>query len=135
MAGRGAFHVSVVTPEQAVVSRDDATLVVLPAHDGDLGVMRGHAPTLLQLGIGALRIETSDGKAETLYVDGGFAQIVDNRLSVLTEQAKDPVSLEPEAAAEAWASVRDARIVDDRAYEKNQIALQRAQVQKRMARS
>ncbi len=134
MAEQGAFHVSIVTPEQAVVERDDASLVVLPAHDGELGVMRGHAPILLRLGIGSLRVETVGGDSETLYVDGGFAQMVDDRLSILTEQAKDLAELDPAAAAEAWTALRGERVDDERGYRKHQDALQRAQVQKRLVR-
>lgn len=134
MASDNSFHVSVVTPERAVIERADARLVVLPAHDGERGIMRGHAPILLRLGVGALRVEAIDGSSETLYVDGGFAQMVDNRLSVLTEQAKDPGDLDPQAAEQAWVAIRGTRVAGERDYRKHQEALQRAQVQKRMAR-
>ena len=133
MVSSNAFSVSVVTPEQAVIDRDDARQVVLPAHDGDLGVLRGHAPILLRLGIGALRVETVDGESETLYVESGFAQMVDNRLTVLTEHAKNPADVDPTAAEEAWSAVRGGTLVDEHAYRKHQDAQQRAVVQRRMA--
>jgi len=133
MANPKAFSVSVVTPEEAVIERDDASMVVVPAHDGEIGVMRGHAPILLRLGIGALRVELVGGETLTFYVDGGFAQVVDNRLTVLTEHAKDPKDLDPRAAAEAWEGMRGKSIPNEHAARRHQDAMQRAQVQKRMA--
>ncbi len=135
MANPKAFSVSVVTPEEAVIERDDASMVIVPAHDGEIGVMRGHAPILLRLGIGALRVELADGKKQTYYVDGGFAQMVDNRLTVLTEQAKDPAELDAAAAKEAWEQIRNEPIADERAARRRHDAMQRAQVQRRMARA
>lgn len=135
MANANTFSVSVVTPEEAVVERDDASMVIVPAHDGEIGIMRGHAPILLRLGIGALRVEVADGEKLTYYVDGGFAQVVDNRLTVLTEQAKDPAELDAAAAAEAWERIRGESVSDERAARRHQDAMQRAQVQKRMARA
>jgi len=132
MANPKVFSVSVVTPERAVIERDDATLVVLPAHDGEIGIQRGHSPILTRLGIGALRVDASGGEDLVMYIDGGFAQMVDNRLSVLTEQAKEPADLDPQAAAAAWEALRGQTIVGERALRRHQDALARAQVQKRM---
>jgi len=82
MAKNDTFHCSVITPERAVLETD-ATFVALPAHDGELGVLRNRAPMLYKLGTGELRVETPEGK-HLLFVDGGFAQMVDNRLALLT---------------------------------------------------
>jgi F-type H+-transporting ATPase subunit epsilon len=81
------FHCSVVTPEREVVDTDEATFVAFPAHDGEVGILAHRAPLLCQLGKGKLRIEK---RGETLRFDiqGGFAQMVDNRLTILTENAK-----------------------------------------------
>lgn len=87
MASEKTFHTSVVTPEQAVLETE-ARSVVFPAHDGKLGIMRGRAPLLTRLGAGVLRVDGADGSSANLHIDGGFAQMVDNRLTILTEQAK-----------------------------------------------
>jgi F-type H+-transporting ATPase subunit epsilon len=88
MATTNGFHVSVITPERAVLETD-ATYASLPAHDGELGIQRNRAPMLYRLGAGLLRIDAAEGKRQ-LFVAGGFAQMVDNRLTILTEGAWEP---------------------------------------------
>ena len=88
------FHASVVTPEQAVFE-GPARFVALPAWDGEIGIMRHRAPLLVKLGVGRLRIDTSDQQLVFL-IDGGFAEMVDNRLTVLTEDARRPEDLAEE---------------------------------------
>jgi F-type H+-transporting ATPase subunit epsilon len=80
------FSCSVVTPEREVHETKEATFVAFPAWDGEVGILASRAPLLCQLGKGELRIE--QGK-ETLKfeIDRGFAQMVDNRLTLLTERA------------------------------------------------
>ncbi|HEX8673121.1 MAG TPA: ATP synthase F1 subunit epsilon [Longimicrobium sp.] len=81
----GAMRVSVLSPEQTVYE-GDATSVVAPAWNGQLGILRGHAPLMALLGEGVLRIENG---RETLQfrVSGGFLQVVDNVITVLSERA------------------------------------------------
>lgn len=80
----GLLRVVVVTPEQTVL---DVTsdFVALPLYDGELGVAPGHAPMIGRLGYGELRIGHGDG--QSFYIDGGFVQVVDNVVSVLTNRA------------------------------------------------
>jgi F-type H+-transporting ATPase subunit epsilon len=80
-----AFQCSVVTPERAVLDVE-ARSVVFPAHDGLVGILTNRAPLLTQLGIGPLKVETG-AETHLLMIDGGFAQMVDNKLTLLTEQA------------------------------------------------
>ena len=88
----GSFQLSVVTPEGAVLETE-AVSVVFPAFDGEYGVLHDHAPLVTLLGIGELRVIRPDASEEHYYVDGGFAQFADNKLSLLTEQAQ-PLSEE-----------------------------------------
>ena len=83
--GRGALRVSVRSPEQTV-HEGDATSVIAPAWDGLLGILRGHAPLMALLGDGLLTIENG---AQTLRfrVSGGFLQVADNVVTVLSERA------------------------------------------------
>ena len=85
MAKVETFHCSVVTPERAVLECE-ARFVAFPAHDGEMGVLPNRAPLVCKLGIGPLRVEGTDA-AHVLFIDGGFAQMLDNRLSILTKQA------------------------------------------------
>lgn len=91
------YEVSVVTPERVVLDASTRS-VVLPAWDGELGVLADHAPLLVRLGAGELRVDLAEGGKQAWFVDGGFAQMVDNRLTVLTEQAVVPDELDAEAA-------------------------------------
>lgn len=85
--GDKTFHCSVVTPERAVLDTE-ATFVAFPAHDGEIGILHNRAPLLCQLGKGVLRVE--HGKTTHKFqIEGGFAQMVDNKLTILTDNAKE----------------------------------------------
>ncbi|MCE9532555.1 MAG: ATP synthase F1 subunit epsilon [Planctomycetes bacterium] len=79
------LHVVVVTPE-ATVLEQEAEFVALPLYDGEIGIAPLHSPLIGRLGYGELRIKTA---AKTLhyYIDGGFVQVVDDVVSVLTNKA------------------------------------------------
>src|SRR5258708_32030827 len=93
------FHITVIPPERAVLETD-ATFAAVPAHDGELGILRNRAPMLYRLGAGLLRVDTPEGK-RALFVAGGFAQMGDNRLTILTEVAKQLDQPDPGAARRA----------------------------------
>ncbi|MEM1012302.1 MAG: F0F1 ATP synthase subunit epsilon, partial [Planctomycetota bacterium] len=63
--------------------------VVLPAHDGLVGILTGRAPMLVKLGTGELRAEVTSGTSRQFSISGGVAQMKDNKLVVLTEQATE----------------------------------------------
>jgi F-type H+-transporting ATPase subunit epsilon len=86
----------VVTPEKAVLD-EPAELVVLPMFDGELGVLPGRAPLIGRLGPGELRL-TQQGTARRLFVDGGFAQVRSNVVTVLTPRAVPAGDIDPQAA-------------------------------------
>ncbi len=119
------FHCSVVTPERAILECDTSS-VVFPAHDGEIGVLPRRAPLLCRLGTGVLRV-TIEGEERKFFIDGGFAQMVDNRLTLLTEQARGADEIELEAARQALEAAR-AMSVDD-GYDDRQAAIQRARAQ------
>ncbi len=128
----GTFHCSVVTPERAVLETD-ARSVVLPAHDGEVGIMRGHSPLLARMGIGLLRVQAADGTKTEFFVDGGFAQMVENKLTILTEQARPPADLDASEADSLLEAAQAMSGVDDRAFVERQAALERARVQRKLA--
>ena len=74
--------VSVISPE-AVLFEGTTDSVVAPAFDGELGILTGHAPMMTLLGRGELRFGTGD----RFRVEGGFLQVVDNQVRVVTEHA------------------------------------------------
>ena len=88
----------VVTPETTVLDVT-AEFVAVPLFDGELGIGKNHAPMIGRLGFGELRYRFG-GETKVYYVDGGFVQVQDNVVSVLTNRAlaTDQIDL---AAAEA----------------------------------
>lgn len=79
------LKVSVISPERTVYE-GEADQVVVPAWDGQLGVLRGHAPMLVLLGEGELRISRA-GTDERFHIRGGFLQVADDIVTVLSEHA------------------------------------------------
>jgi F-type H+-transporting ATPase subunit epsilon len=75
----------VVTPERAVLD-EPAEFVALPMYDGELGVLPGRAPLIGRLGVGELRLQ-QHGTARRFFVDGGFAQVRADTVTVLTNKA------------------------------------------------
>ena len=74
--------VSVISPE-AVLFEGTTDSVVAPAFDGEVGILTGHAPMMTLLGRGELRL----GTGARFRVEGGFLQVVDDRVRVVTEHA------------------------------------------------
>jgi len=80
------LQVSVISPE-AVLYEGAADSVVAPAFDGEVGILTGHAPMLTLLGTGELRLGGGAG-ARRFTVEGGFLQVADNHVRVVTEKAQ-----------------------------------------------
>jgi len=78
------LHCIVVTPEETAFETD-AESIIVPLFDGQKGVMTNHAPMIGRLGNGALTLTTS-GTTESHYVEGGFIQVLDNVVSILTNR-------------------------------------------------
>jgi F-type H+-transporting ATPase subunit epsilon len=95
---------SVVTPE-ATVLESPARFVAVPLYDGELGIAPAHSPFIGRLGYGELRV-TVNGTTERFYVDGGFVQVADDRISVLTERAVPAEKLSSSAATAQLESAR-----------------------------
>ena len=80
------LKVSVISPERTLYE-GEATSVVAPAYDGEVGILTGHAPMMALLGRGTLRLEGASGQAR-FTVEGGFLQVVDDQVRVVTETAE-----------------------------------------------
>ena len=127
MANTQTFHCSIVTPER-VVLECDAHSAVFTAHDGEMGFLLDRAPHLAKLGIGAVRVDTPS-EQHTLFIDGGFVQVVANRLTILTEQAAKPEDIDVAAAKTALTEAQAIVSTDDTSYIARDNAIQRAKAQ------
>ncbi len=132
MAKNATFHCSLLTPERPVLETE-ARFVAFPAHDGEMGVLRNRSPLVCKLGIGVLRIET-DGTTHRFFIDGGFAQVVENKLSILTAQAREAKDVDAASAGKALVEARSMKITDDASSAARSNAIQRAQVQLTLTR-
>lgn len=80
------FNFELVSPERVLFS-GEVDAVVLPASEGDMTVLAGHAPTMTALKTGFLVITSNPGNGRRVLVRGGFADINQNGLTVLAERA------------------------------------------------
>ena len=120
-----AVHFELVSPEHLVLSAE-VGMVVVPGAEGDFGVLPGHAPMISNVRSGVISIYNDRAIESRVFVPGGFAEVSDNRLTVLTE---DAVALDEINRAGADARLAEAREAigdasDDRA---------RADAEKRLA--
>ena len=83
-----SFRLTIVTRERKIVETD-AVEAVLPAADGEIGVLPGHAPLLATLRVGVMRYR-NNGKSERLVLSWGFAEVLPDRVIVMAETAKLP---------------------------------------------
>ena len=76
----------IVSPERLVLSRP-VDMAVIPADEGDMGVLGGHAPMIVALRGGAIALYTGEEITDRLFVSGGFAEITPDRCTVLATEA------------------------------------------------
>jgi F-type H+-transporting ATPase subunit epsilon len=98
----GTLHCLVVTPERTVVD-EQVDFVALPLYDGELGVLPGRAPLIGRLGCGELRT-LRGGQTRRYFVDGGFVQVRQNVVTLLTPRALPAEELQREEAERALAA-------------------------------
>ncbi len=82
-----SFTVDVVSPEQTLWS-GEATFVVARTPNGEIGIMADHEPVMAALSTGAVTVDGADGKRTTIAVHGGFLQILNNEVTLLTDRAQ-----------------------------------------------
>ena len=98
----GNITLEVVTPDSAVVS-EEAQIVMSPGTLGEFGVLVGHTPFLTTLKVGALRYTDAGGKEKYVFVNGGFAEALPDKVTVLAESAERRRDIDVNRAEEAKA--------------------------------
>lgn len=89
--------VKVVSPER-IVFDDEATMVVCRTTEGEIAFQTGHAPFIGALGIGTVKVLTDSGSPTSAAVHGGFVEVRDNQVSVLSNIAELPDQVDVSAA-------------------------------------
>lgn len=108
------FQVDVVSPE-ATVWAGEATFLIARTPEGEIGVLADHEPVMAALETGAVVIDAASGGRITIGVHGGFLQILDNQVTLLTDRATLTEGGKDEAAklAEELAELEAAEPVGD----------------------
>lgn len=131
------IKLEIVTPEKSVVS-EEAQIVMAPGTLGEFGVLVGHTPFMTSLKLGMVRYVDKGGKERLVFVSGGFAEALPDRVTILAESAerRKDIDIERAKAALARAEERLAKERDDTVdYTRAHAALARAILRIRMAES
>jgi len=129
--GEKKLQCVVVTPEKTLFD-ERVDFVALPLYDGELGVLPGRAPLIGRLGFGELRTSTGD-LVRRYFVDGGFAQVRHDVVTVLTQRAIPADQLDAQAAARDLESLENKLVVTELEYADHEKAVARARGTLRVA--
>ncbi len=109
------FQCTLLTPEDQLFD-EQVEYASIPAWDGLLGLEPQRAPLVAKLGIGPLRLDVAEGDSRWFLISSGFAQMKDNKLTLLADEAIPASELDVEKArealkeAEARTAVKDADV-------------------------
>ena len=126
------MQVIVVTPESTSLDKTTSGVVV-PLIDGEAGILPGHSPMIGRLGFGEMRVDNG-GATERFYVDGGFVQVADNVVSILTPRAVPVSELDSEAAEALMKEANEIKADKPELVEAKQRMLDQARAQLRLAK-
>ncbi len=103
----GTLTLRVITPDKIALDRSVASARI-PALDGSIGVLPRHAPMIAALDAGLLHFRAqAGGPEEVLFVSGGFAEVRDDTLRLVTEAGEKPQEIDEERAREAEKRARE----------------------------
>jgi len=101
-----AFDIEVVAVDHKVYT-GQAVSVTIPGADGYFGVLSGHAPLIASLGVGMITITPPSGQPVVLAVSGGFAEVVNDHVTILAETAELAEQIDVERARQALERARE----------------------------
>uniref|UniRef100_A0A7C4RRG8 ATP synthase epsilon chain n=1 Tax=Desulfatirhabdium butyrativorans TaxID=340467 RepID=A0A7C4RRG8_9BACT len=130
----GNIRLEVVTPEKIVVN-EEAQIVVAPGSLGEFGVLIGHTPFLSTLKIGIVRYKDASGTERFVFVNGGFAEALPDKVTILTQSAERRRDIDLERAKTAYerAKMRLDKKTEDIDFVRARAALERALHRLRLA--
>ncbi|MDQ3145374.1 MAG: ATP synthase F1 subunit epsilon [Actinomycetota bacterium] len=119
------LHVELVSPERILYS-GDAEMVVARTTDGEIAFLTGHAPFIGALGIGTVKVVGGDAGEERAAVHGGFVEVSNDRVSILSDVAELASQIDANRARRALEAAEGA--ADDETDGEAEAALRRARV-------
>ncbi|CAB1072833.1 ATP synthase epsilon chain (EC [Olavius algarvensis Delta 1 endosymbiont] len=126
------IRLEVVTPEKQVVN-DLSQIVMAPGAMGEFGILSGHTPFMTSLNTGAIHYRDENGKDQFVFVSGGFAEALPDKVTVLAESSEKMEDIDVDRA-KAAVERAEKRLSDDRAKEKIDIARAKAALDRAMVR-
>jgi len=99
MAAEAPLRLVLVTPETTLVD-EPVSALRFPLYDGQIGILPGRAPLIGRLGYGELKVTHIDGSDLSYFIDGGFVQVKENIVSLLTDRALTRDEIDRTAAEE-----------------------------------
>ena len=122
----------VVTPERTLFDQP-AEFIALTLYDGEIGVAPGRAPMIGRLGYGEVRV-VGAGRTERFYVEGGFVEVLDDVVSVLTRRATAAAEIDEEVVREQLSAAESRPGTTPEATEIRNRTIAQARAQLRVAR-
>ena len=104
-----------------------------PPHDGLLGILTDRAPLLVKIGTGPLRLDLAGGSKQFFFVDGGVAQMKDNKLTILSTDAAPSSAINAETARAEYAEAEARRPTDAKTAKDRQHQMARARAKQAVA--
>ncbi len=128
------FELEVATPERMAIQAT-CTEATIPGAEGELGILPGHAALLSALSSGVLRYKTVDGRTEVLAIHGGWVEVQQTLVRVLTDAAENPDAIDRARAEESLkrAQARLSNVVENVDIARALNALKRAQTRVEIA--
>ena len=126
------IHLEVVTPEKIVVS-EEVQIVASPGSEGEFGVLSGHTPFLTSLKTGIIRYTDASGKEHYVFVSGGFAEALPDKVTILAESAEINIDIDVNRAKEALTRA-EKRLAEERSREDIDFARARASLERATVR-
>ena len=83
------FKIEIISPEKSFLSKEDVTEVVVPAFEGDMGILKDHISIISFLKPGLVKVMGTTSTGETYYVEDGIIEFKNNCLSILTSDIFD----------------------------------------------
>jgi F-type H+-transporting ATPase subunit epsilon len=126
------MHCIVVTPERTVCDQS-ADFIAISLYDGEIGIATGHTPMIGRLGCGEMRIRAED-RTERYYVEGGFVEVLDDVVSVLTPRVVAAAEIDAAVAQEQLSSARSRHAATPEAAAARDRAVEQSRAQLRVSR-
>lgn len=125
------MRVQVVSPERVLWSGDAERVITRVEGEGDIAFLSGHAPFMGQLGVGVTEILQEGDQVVRVAVHGGFVEVSEDRVSLLSDQAELATAIDVTRAQAAKEEARS--LLDEHDHEEVRLALARAETRLRAA--